>query len=106
MIAPDVAFISSQRQQKLAYHGFGEVPPDLAVEVISPTDKVSIIRSKLALYAEMGTLVWLVYPERHLVEVYAPDAPVEIVSMDGEISSGDVLPGFSLKLRDFLTIQE
>ncbi len=102
VIAPDVAFISTQRQETLSYYGFGQVPPDLAVEIISPTDKVSIIRRKLALYAEMGTLVWLVYPERQLVEVYAPDAPVEIVDIDSEVSGGAVLPGFSLKLRDFL----
>jgi Uma2 family endonuclease len=99
-LSPDVAFVSAARQEQLAREGYNPIAPDLAVEVVSPTDKQPEIRRKLAIYAEGGVLVWLVYPEQRRVEIYAPDQPVEIMFEGNVLSGGTALPGFSLPLAD------
>lgn len=99
-LAPDVAFVSSARQAQLAQEGYNPVPPDLAVEVVSPTDRQPEIRRKLAFYAQDGVLVWLVYPQHKRIEVYAPDQPVEIRYVGDTLTGGSVLPDFVLPVRD------
>ena len=105
-LSPDVAFVAADRQDQLAREGYNPIAPDLAVEVISPTDRQPAIRRKLAIYAEAGVVVWLVYPARRIVEVYAPDQPVEIMGMDNTLDGGEVLlRGFSLPVRDIFEVE-
>ncbi|MDX1994471.1 MAG: Uma2 family endonuclease [bacterium] len=102
--APDVAIILKSRQPVLPKEGFNPIPPDLAVEVISPSDlknRKARIDTKLEKYQEVGVpIVWLVYTERREVEVYRPGKPLEIVGLDGVLDAGDLLPGFILSLND------
>lgn len=102
-LSPDVAYVAAVRQAELAHEGYNAVAPDLVVEVVSPTDRQPAIRRKLAIYSQAGVPVWLVYPERQVVEVYFPDQPVEIVEIEGALDGKDVLPGFSLPLRDIFS---
>jgi len=99
-LSPDVAFVAASRQDQLAREGYNPIAPDLVVEVVSPTDRQPAIRRKLAIYAEAGVIVWLVYPARRVVEIYAPDQPVEIVGMEGSLEGGDLLPEFVLRVAD------
>lgn len=99
-LSPDVAYVSAARQEQLAREGYNPIAPDLAVEVVLPTDRQPEIRRKLAIYAEGGVLVWLVYPEQRRVEIYAPDQPVEIVFEEGALSGGQILPDFTLPVTD------
>ncbi len=81
----------------------GAVPrfPDLAVEVKSPGDSYRQMREKAAYYLANGTkLVWLVYPEKRLVEVYRADGDIQILTGDDTLDGGDVLPGFSMTVSD------
>ncbi|MEO8395216.1 MAG: Uma2 family endonuclease [Chloroflexota bacterium] len=94
-----MAFVSAAWQDQLARQGYNPIAPDLAVEVVSPTDREPAIRRKLAIYAEAGVLVWLVRPRQQTVEVYAPDQPVEIVGIDGTLVGSDLLPDFTLAVR-------
>lgn len=95
---PDVGYISRRRQPKLAERGYNPNPPDLAVEVLSPTDDPGPMRIKIFNYLKAGTVVWLVDPERKRVEVYAP-GEARIVGIDGRLDGGDVLPGFELAVK-------
>lgn len=45
-------------------------------------------------------MVWLVYPEAKEVEVYRPGQPVQIISAAGTLDGGEVLPGFTLAVKD------
>ena len=103
-LSPDVAFVAADRQDQLAREGYNPIAPDLAVEVISPTDRQPAIRRKLAVYAEAGVVVWLIYPSRRIIEIYAPDQPVEIVTIEDSLNGGDVLPDFSLPVRDIFEV--
>jgi Uma2 family endonuclease len=81
----------------------GAVPrmPDLAIEIKSPDDSITKLRAKAAYYIANGTrLVWLVYPEQRIIEVYRPDADVQILIERDTLDGGDVLPGFTLAVKD------
>jgi Uma2 family endonuclease len=74
--------------------------PDLAVEVRSPDDSLRKLREKARYYLENGSqLVWLVLPEMRLVEVYTTDED-RILTIDDTLTGGDLLPGFSLPVRE------
>ena len=78
--------------------------PDLAVEVKSPDDSLSKLREKAAYYLANGTLLaWLVYPKKRLVIVLTPDSE-EILTEDDTLDGGDVLPGFTLPVRDIFRV--
>jgi Uma2 family endonuclease len=101
--APDVAFISKQRQPELPRAGFNPIPPDLAVEVVSPSDlkdpKRRIFKKLKRYQAARVPLVWYVYEERQEVEVYRPDQPMQILGFDDVLEGGSVLLGFRLPLK-------
>jgi Uma2 family endonuclease len=99
-VMPDVGYISLAR---LPHDPPREVqaPPDLAVEVKSPTDSKRDMRQKAEDYLRFGTqMVWLVFPDDLEVEVYVPDKDVQTVRMDGILDGGVVLPGFTLAVRE------
>lgn len=100
--APDVAFISKAKQPELAQRGYNPNPPDLAIEVDFPStyETQRDLRIKTGNYLAAGTVVWIVYPESKTVEVYAPGQKVQIIGSDGVLDGGDVLPGFTLALKE------
>jgi Uma2 family endonuclease len=95
---PDAAFISKAKIQKLTDpNKFIPFPPDLAVEVVSPTNLASEIREKIDLYFAAGTqLVWIVYPELRKVDVHFPDGTARTIDEAGTLDGGDVLPGLQI----------
>ncbi|MCD4686215.1 MAG: Uma2 family endonuclease [Anaerolineae bacterium] len=97
---PDVGFISKAKQPEAPHDTFIPQPPDLAVEVISPTDRPHETRIKVINYVAAGTVVWLVDPEQKTVEVYTPGPRVITARLDDTLDGGAVLPGFSLAVRE------
>lgn len=94
---PDVSFTSSHNIVK---KGAVLNMPDLAVEIQSPDDKLTEMREKAHFYLAHGSrMVWLVYPATRIVEVLTPDGE-QVLGEDGVISGGDVLPGFTLAVKD------
>ncbi len=98
--AADAAFIAKARLAQIEDSSrFTPFPPDLAVEVISPTDRAGDVQTKVRDYLEAGVqLMWVIYPELRTVVVYWPDGRAETLSVEGTLNGGDVLPGFSLPL--------
>lgn len=99
---PDVGFISKQRLPQMP-QGAAPLPPDFAVEVISPSDlkhENERITKKLRIYQQLKiALLWYVYPHRQEVEVYEYGKHVRTVGIQGALDGSDVLPGFSLTVR-------
>jgi Uma2 family endonuclease len=74
--------------------------PDLAVEVKSPNDTFTAMREKAAYYIANGTrLVWLIYPEKQLIEAARRDADLDFFTIDDTLTGDDLLPGFTLPVR-------
>jgi Uma2 family endonuclease len=100
--APDIAFVAKGRLPgTLAPEGFFPSAPDLAVEVVSPTDRGSDIEEKVAEYLEAGTrLVWVVYPDLRRVRVYRAPSESFTVGEGGTLSGDPVLPGLAIPVTD------
>ena len=100
-LLPDVSFISAARMTERALSSYVPLMPDLAVEVVSPSQSLAQVRRKAQTYLRHGAaLVWLVDPVARTVEVWRRDSERrEVIEPDGELSGADVLPGFRLPLR-------
>lgn len=103
--APDVALLSKARQAELDKGGYNPTPPDLAIEVEFPTSVQSErrLRIKLANYLAAGTVVWVIYPETHEVEVYEPGQPPRVLGHTAILTSETLLPGFALSVKAIFT---
>jgi Uma2 family endonuclease len=98
---PDVGFISYQRQRILGSDdGYNPLAPDLAIEVLSPANLEVDMDVKIANYLAAGTVVWRVKPLEKQVAVFVPNHAVLILSIDDALDGGDVLPSFSLPLKE------
>ena len=97
---PDVGVISKTRQTEEPHDTWIPIPPDLAVEVLSPTDKPNVVSVKVVNYLSAGTTVWIVDPENKVVKICVPGQRVKTVGLDSSLDGGDVLPGFTLAVKD------
>ena len=100
--APDVAFVRVDRiPAEGVPPGFWPGAPDLAVEVVSPSDRIADVLEKVQDYLAFGTrLVWVVDPEARKAMIFRRDSPPEVVGPDGELNGEDLVPGFVLRLAD------
>jgi Uma2 family endonuclease len=102
---PDTAFISWKRYPK-GKRRHGEVPlvvPDLVVEVLSKGNTSKEMARKLDEYFRAGVrLVWYVDPKRRTVRVYTARDRSVLLHEDRSLGGGNVLPGFSLPIGDWL----
>jgi len=103
---PDVAFIARER-----YDAAGDPPtafpgaPDLAVEVVSPSNRAVDIRAKVADYLAAGTrLVWVVDPDpaRLTITAYGTLLSPRVYGADEEVDGAPVLRGFRCRARDLM----
>ncbi|MGH2351789.1 MAG: Uma2 family endonuclease [Chloroflexota bacterium] len=100
--APDVAFVSEARlpppEQRA---GFFPGAPDLAIEVVSPNDTATEVLEKVQEYLAAGSrLVWVADARTRRVSVYRADGTVQFLREEDTLSGEDVLPGFTLRVRD------
>jgi Uma2 family endonuclease len=97
---PDVAFWSIARQPEIP-DAYFEVPPDLAVKVLSPGDSRSAVRAKIKEYVFYGVrLVWLVDPKARTASVFGGTSRGKTLDESGILDGGEVLPGFTCKVAE------
>lgn len=99
---PDASFV---RADRLPSEGIGpgllKLAPDLAIEVLSPSETASELQEKLDDYSLSGTpLVWVIDPVRRTVMIVAADAPVRWLDDDDTLDGGRVVPGFSCPVSE------
>jgi Uma2 family endonuclease len=103
--APDVSFISWDHfpGHELPADPIFNVAPDLAVEILSPSNTAGEMDRKLSEYFAAGTrLVWIMDPVTWSVRVYTSPVDCSVCTVDGELDGGDVLPGFHLSVREWM----
>jgi Uma2 family endonuclease len=99
----DVSFISRERlpSEGKWSDGYVTIPPDLAVEVVSPNDKVSELDENVEEYLRAGAkLVWVIHPEIRKLEVRRSDGSGTWLRADDELSGEEVIPGFHCRVGD------
>jgi len=106
VLGADVAFL---RAGRTLAEGDDEAyiagAPDLVVEIASPSPYRPEMEAKAWLWLQRGTrLVWVVWPQRHQVDVWTPgqDAPVSLTIAD-MLDGGEVLPGLTYRLADLFS---
>jgi Uma2 family endonuclease len=93
--APDIAFVTASRLPAALPIGFLQLAPDVAVEVISPSDTVAEVGRKVEEYMQAGVRsIWIVDPSNRTVTVHSPAQGVRILREPDVLDGGDVLPGF------------
>jgi len=98
-IVPDLCVILKQGRT-LIVRGVAPYMPDIAIEVQSPDQSDKLMQDKGAYYLANGSkMVWLVYPRQQLVEVLTPTER-HLLTIDDTLMGGDVLPGFSVAIRE------
>jgi Uma2 family endonuclease len=101
--SPDVTYVGNGKlPDGRSPETYGEVIPDLAVEVLSPSDRLKEVGRKIGEYFENGVpLVWLVDPAQQTVTIYRSLSNVEQRTAAETIDAEPVLPGFSAQVRSF-----
>lgn len=92
---PDVSFTRKDRTPDgKAPNTFGNVAPDLCIEIISPSeDKLDMARKVEEYFASGAEQVWHLFPETQTLVVYTSPIVSTIYTRDQEIDGGDLLPG-------------
>ncbi len=105
-LVPDLCYFARGRLPKMVR---GEeypdvlIPPDLAVQILSPGQPVAELRMKLRRMLKHGTkLGWLIYPKREKVLVFRADREVEVLRVGETLFGEDVLPGFFLPIDEII----
>ena len=102
---PDLMLFLDSRTFDQSTPGYVERVPVLIVEVVSPSDKASNLRRKVAQYLKRGVpLVWVVYPEERSVSVHRPGRPTAELEWNDDLSAQDVLPGLVCKVSDLFAL--
>jgi Uma2 family endonuclease len=98
--APDVAFVARERIASTGVpEAFWQGAPDLAVEVLSPSDSRSEMQSKIAQYLRLGVKeVWLVEPAACRLTVYRPHESPRALDESDTLEGDELLPGFQYPL--------
>jgi Uma2 family endonuclease len=102
---PDVAVYEDANTFAELHPKYGEVPPRLAVEVLSPEDRLGKVMRKIMDYLHNGVpLVWLIDPETRNVTVHRPGKEPYVVEQNEELTGEDVLPGFRCRVADLFLL--
>jgi Uma2 family endonuclease len=101
---PDVAFVSYERwprESKVDSSNGWEVIPELAIEVISPSNTAGEVVEKVLEYFQFGVVrVWVVYPNVRQVYVYESPSKLMVLNLGGDLEGDALLPGFRLSLTE------
>ncbi len=95
VVKPDIGFVSTDRLSEDKLKGFS-VAPDLAIEIVSPTDKQYDVTEKALAYLKSGTqLVWVIEPVAKTVMVYRSETDFTLLTCEDTLTGEDVVEGFT-----------
>ncbi len=103
--SPDVSWLAKERVSNLtkqAKQKFLPLAPDFVLELMSPSDSLEVVQTKMQEYQDNGVkLGWLINPQQQQVEIYRLGKSKEILDKPATVSGGDILPGLIIEL-DFI----
>ena len=101
--SPDVSFVAKDRLRGLKKlpKGFFQGAPDLAVEIISPSNTFDEIHTKIVEYFDSGSkLVWVIHPDEESVLVYHKPQPDKLLQRSDSLDGETIIPGFTVPLAE------
>ena len=103
-VIPDIAFISKDRYSTNLAAGYQVVAPDLAIEVISPSDRTADIMKKVAHYVAADVVLWLVDPQKKTITVYEPDGGITTYRNGETLEGTGLFEGFTMNLGEVFVV--
>lgn len=102
---PDVMLFEDAATVEQVEEKYGERPPVLAVEVLSPNDATGKVLRRIREQKEFGTrLIWVVDPDARNVIVSRPGQEDKILEVAEEMTGDDVLPDFHCRVAEFFAL--
>ena len=100
VLAPDYAFVTNERfAEGRDTEGYWPGPPNLAVEVLSPSDRPGKVKQRISRWFSFGAKqLWIVDPKRRTVTVYRSPSDTTTFSGSDSLEAPDLLPGFRISL--------
>lgn len=98
--SPDFGFTAQAKKPRPTGELYDQIPPDLVIEVVSPSNSAREMRIKVSNYLSVGVVVWVVDPEDKYVEIYVPGQAAKVLGEKDTLDGGAVLPGFTLPVKD------
>ena len=100
--APDAAFISHERLEAIGEGpGYWPAAPDLAIEVISPNDRLARVNEKVRDWLDTGTrMVVVVNPRRRDATVHLPNQDPATLTEEDRLDGGDAVPGWTMPIQE------
>ncbi len=104
--APDVSFIHRDNlPDDEPVEAYWPGAPDLAVEVLSLDDTKKKVAQKTQAWLAAGAkLVWNIDPRKQCVTVHRADGGTQTLSIDEQLTGGDIVPGFSCRVADIFGV--
>jgi len=101
VLAPDVSFIAKHRVEQVgSTEGYWEGPPDLAVEVLSPSERSGQVAKKVSQWLNYGSQqVWVVNPKSRTVVIHQLNKDSITLSEGDFLEGGELLPGFRIAVK-------
>jgi Uma2 family endonuclease len=104
--SPDVGYVCKARVGLYQDGTYFPGAPDLVVEIVSG-ESASELQEKIDEYFAHGTrLAWAFFPKTRTVHVYTSAIHIDILKAGDTLDGGDVLPGFSVPVRDVFAVLE
>lgn len=107
---PDCSFIRREREKvDFDITGFFIGAPDLAVEVISPSETAEMIEAKIHDYLTFGTQqVWVLYPTTKSVYDYHANSPKTVKVLTGKdiLEAPDLFPELGINVAEFFVLDD
>lgn len=103
--APDVSFVKAERLKQSKRY-FGELVPDLTVEIKSQSDRIRPLREKIKSYLRLGATVGiLIDPDKHTVTIYRPTGDSAVLA-DGDILTiPELFPGWEAPISELWPVE-
>lgn len=103
--APDVAFVSRERLPQDIGQGFARFVPDLAVEVVSPSNSARDIAEKAFDYLDAGTrMVWIIDPRTRTLMVYRSSSDIRVFRETETADVSDVVPELTMRIAELFPL--
>jgi Uma2 family endonuclease len=102
---PDISVLGKDRIAATDADSYFQGAPDLAVEIVSPSDSAQDLESKVKQYLQAGAKqVWVLYPKTRNIYVFSGTQSPRILEENQTLEGGELLPGFSVKVADLFAV--
>ncbi len=98
--APDVSFVVAKRLKRTV-RDFGQLVPDLVVEIKSKTDRISKLENKVKLFLELGARIGiLINPDELTVSIFRPNGDIEVLTGNDKLTISELFPGWEVAISE------